>query len=83
MKSSSRVPSASALSVYGLLAAGALALVSVSLPGGSLLKQVSPAALVTGTNPIDLPSLAFGGGLLAVGVAAVALGLALLFARVS
>ena len=83
MKSSSPFPSASALSVYGLLIAGVLALAVASLPGGSLLKQVSPIGLVTGANPVDPPSLAFGGGLIAVGVAAVTLGLSLLFARVS
>ncbi|MFC7254512.1 hypothetical protein ACFR97_00730 [Haloplanus litoreus] len=83
MKSSSRFPSSSALSVYGLLIAGVLALAVASLPGGSLLKEVSPLDLVTGATPVDPPSLAFGGGLVAVGVAAVALGLSLLFARVA
>ena len=83
VKSSSRLPDTSALSVYGLLIAGVLSLAVASLPGGSLLKEVSPLALATGTNPVDLPSLGVGGGLVAVGVAAVALGLALLFARVA
>jgi hypothetical protein len=80
---SSRAPSVSALSAYGLLAAGLSALVAVSVPGGSVLQRASPAALVTGTNPIDVTSLAVGGGLLAVGVAAIALGLSLFFARVA
>ena len=80
---SSWLPSPSALSVYGLLLAGVVALVGVSVPSSSLLRQVSPVALATGANPVDVPSLALGGGLLAVGLAAVALGLSLLFARVS
>jgi hypothetical protein len=69
--------------VYGLLAAGVLALVTVSIPGGSVLQRASPTALVTGTNPINVTSLAVGGGLLAVGIAAIALGLSLFLARVS
>ncbi len=78
-----RPPSPAALSGYGLLAAGLVALASVWVPGGSALKRVSPLALATGTVPVDAPSLAIGGGLLAVGLAAIALGLSLLFARAS
>jgi hypothetical protein len=69
--------------VYGLLLVGVVSVVGVSVPSSSLFRQVSPVALATGTNPVDVPSLALSGGLLAVGIAAVALGLSLLFARVS
>jgi hypothetical protein len=69
------------VSVYGLLLSGALALGAVALPGGSVFRNVTTTDLLTGGPVLDLPSLAVGGGLFILGLAAVALGLALLFAR--
>ncbi|MFB6101664.1 MAG: hypothetical protein ABEJ73_03790 [Haloplanus sp.] len=71
------------LSVYGLLAVGVVTLWSVSLPSGSLFREVTPTDLVMGVSPLDPPSLAVGGGLFLVGLAAITLGLSLLFARVA
>lgn len=81
MKSSS-VPRVSVLTVAGLLALGIAALTSVSLPGGSLFREVTLFDLLNGVSPIDLPSLAYGGGLLLIGFGAVVIGLVLLVARV-
>jgi len=81
VKSSSRVSRASVLTVSGLLVVGVVALTGVSLPGEGLFREVSLLDLVTGTSPIDLPSLAYGGGLFLIGVAATVIGLVLLSAR--
>jgi hypothetical protein len=83
VKPTSWLPGPSVLSAYGLLLLGLLSLLGVALPGGSVLRAVTPADLLTGTGVLDIPSLAVGGGLFFVGVAAVSLGLALLFARVT
>ena len=72
----------SILTVAGLLALGVTALTSVSLPGGSLFREVTLFDLLRGVSPIDLPSLAYGGGLLLIGFGAVVIGLVLLVARV-
>ena len=81
MKSSS-ASRLSVLTVAGLLALGITALTSVSLPGGSLFNEVTLLDLLSGASPIDLPSLAYGGGLLLIGFGAVVIGLVLLVARV-
>ena len=81
MKSTS-APRVSVLTVAGLLALGVAALTSVSLPGGSLFREVTLFDLLRGVSPIDLPSLAYGGGLLLIGFGAVVIGLVLLVARV-
>lgn len=82
MKSSSRASRASILAVTGLLVVGIAALTSVSVPGQSLFRDVTVLALLTGANPIDLPSLAYTGGLFFIGLAATIIGLVLLVARV-
>ena len=79
---SSRVSRASLLTVAGLLGVGIVALTSVSLPGQSLFREVTLLDLLSGTTPIDLPSLAYGGGLFFIGFAATVIGLVLLVARV-
>lgn len=82
MKSSSRVSSASVLTVSGLLAVGIAALTSVSVPGQSLFQEVTLLDLLSGVNPLDLPSLAYTGGLFFIGFGATVIGLVLLVARV-
>jgi hypothetical protein len=79
---SSSAPRVSALTVAGLLTIGVAALTSVSLPGESLFREVTLLDLLNGAVPVDLPSLAYGGGLLLIGVGAVVIGLVLLVARV-
>jgi hypothetical protein len=79
---SSSVSRVSILAVAGLLALGIAALTSISLPGGSLFREVTLLDLLSGVSPIDLPSLAYGGGLLLIGFGAVVIGLVLLVARV-
>lgn len=81
MKSSS-VPRLSVLTVAGLLSLGVAALTSVSLPGKSLFRQVTLLDLLNGAAPIHPPSLAYGAGLLLIGIGAVVIGLVLLVARV-
>jgi hypothetical protein len=82
VKSSSRVSSASVLTVAGLLAVGIAALTSVSIPGRSLFRDVTLLDILIGTSPIDLPSLVYTGGLFFIGFAATVIGLVLLTARV-
>lgn len=72
----------SILTVAGLLGVGVAALTSISLPGRSLFREVTLLDLLSGTTPIDLPSLAYGGGLFFIGFAATVIGLMLLVARV-
>jgi len=79
---SSRVSRVSLLTVAGLLSVGIAALTSVSLPGRSLFREVTLLDLLSGATPIDLPSLAYGGGLFFIGFAATVIGLVLLVARV-
>ena len=79
---SSSVPRVSVLTVAGLLTLGIAALTSASLPGDSLFREVTLFDLLSGASPIDLPSLAYGGGLLLIGFGAVVIGLVLLVARV-
>jgi hypothetical protein len=80
--SSSRTSRTSLLTVAGLLGVGVTALTSVSLPGRSLLREVTLLDLLYGATPIDVPSLAYGGGLFLVGLGATVMGLVLLVARV-
>jgi len=82
VKSSSRVSRASLLTVAGLLALGIAALTSVSIPGQSLFREVTLLGLLSGVSPVDLPSLAYTGGLFFIGFAATVIGLVLLVARV-
>ncbi|AZH23885.1 hypothetical protein [Haloplanus aerogenes] len=82
MKSPSRVSRASLLTVAGLLVIGIAALTSVSIPGQSLFREVTLLDLLMGVSPIDLPSLAYTGGLFFIGFAATVIGLVLLVARV-
>ena len=82
MKSSSRVSHASLLTVAGLLVVGATALTTVAVPGQSLFREVTLFELLTGGLPVDLPSLAYTGGLFFIGFGATVLGLVLLVARV-
>lgn len=70
------------LTVAGLLAIGVVALTSVSIPGQSLFQDVTLLGLLSGVSPVDLPSLAYTGGLLFIGVGATVIGLVLLVARV-
>lgn len=70
------------LTVTGLLAIGIVALTSVSIPGGSLFQDVTLLGLLTGVSPVDLPSLAYTGGLFFIGFGATVIGLVLLVARV-
>jgi hypothetical protein len=79
---SSSAPRASILTVSGLLVVGIAALTSVSVPGGSLFREVTLLDLLRGVNPVDLPSLAYSGGLFLIGFAATIIGLVLLIARV-
>lgn len=79
---SSRAPRVSILTVSGLLVVGIAALTSVSVPGGSLFREVTLLDLLQGATPIDLPSLAYSGGLFLIGFAATIIGLVLLIARV-
>ena len=81
MKSSS-VSRASVLTVAGLLVLGIAALTTVSIPGGSLFREVTLLDVLNGASPVDLPSLAYSGGLLLIGFGAVVIGLVLLLARV-
>ena len=81
MKSSS-VSRASVLAVSGLLVLGLAALTTVSIPGRSLFREVTLFDLLSGASPIDLPSLAYSGGLLLIGFGATVIGLMLLVARV-
>jgi hypothetical protein len=62
---------------------GLVALAGLSVPGRSLVAPTTPAELVTGAAVLDLSSLAVAGGLLVVGVGALAFGLVLLLARVA
>jgi len=82
VKSSSRVSSASVLTVAGLLLVGIAALTSVSIPGQSLFREVTILDLLSGASPMDLPSLAYTGGLFFIGFGATVIGLVLLVARV-
>jgi hypothetical protein len=82
VKSSSRVSSASILTVAGLLVVGIAALTSVSIPSQSLFREVTILDLLSGVTPVDLPSLAYTGGLFFIGFGATILGLLLLVARV-
>jgi hypothetical protein len=79
--SSSRGSPTSLLAVAGLLCVGVVSLVSVSVPGRSVFRAVTPRDLVVGATPIDPPSLAYGGGLFLIGLAATVIGLLLLVAR--
>ena len=81
MKSSS-VSRASVLAVSGLLVLGIAAFTTVSIPGGSLFREVTLLDLLNGGSPIDLPSLAYSGGLFLIGFGATVIGLVLLVARV-
>ncbi|MEF8856027.1 MAG: hypothetical protein V5A16_01255 [Haloplanus sp.] len=82
MKPSSRVSHASLLTVGGLFLVGIAALMTVSIPGQSLFHEVTLIDLLTGVNPVDLPSLAYTGGLFFIGFGATVIGLVLLVARV-
>jgi hypothetical protein len=81
--SSPRLPGIATLSAYGLFAAGLLALAVLAASSRTLSPTASPAQLLTGTVPVTLQSLVVGGGLLVLGVAAVALGSVVLYARAS
>ena len=82
MKSSSRISRASLLTVGGLFLVGIAALTTLSIPGQSLFREVTLLGLLTGVNPVDLPSLAYTGGLFFIGFGSTVIGLVLLVARV-
>ncbi|MEF8856247.1 MAG: hypothetical protein V5A16_02360 [Haloplanus sp.] len=82
MKSPSPVSRASLLTVAGLLVVGVAALTTISIPGQSLFREVSLFSLLSGVNPVDLPSLAYTGGLFFIGFGATVFVLVLLIARV-
>jgi hypothetical protein len=79
---SSDVSRASLLTVASLLLVGIAALTTVSVPGRSLFREVTLLELLTGVTPVDLPSLAYSGGLFFIGFGATVIGLVLLIARV-
>jgi hypothetical protein len=79
---SSDVSRASLLTVASLLLIGIAALTTVSVPGRSLFREVTLLELLTGVTPVDLPSLAYTGGLFFIGFGATVIGLVLLIARV-
>jgi len=82
VKSSPNASRASVLTVSGLLVLGIAALTTVSVPGGSLFREVTLVDLLSGMSPVHLPSLAYSGGLLLIGFGAIVIGLVLLVARV-
>ncbi|MFB6256451.1 MAG: hypothetical protein ABEH58_06975 [Haloplanus sp.] len=81
MPLSSRGTPTSLLAVTGLLCVGVVSLMSVSIPGRSVFREVTLRDLLVGATPVDLPSLAYGGGLFFIGFAATVIGLVLLMAR--
>lgn len=81
MKSSSGVSRTSALTVFGLLTLGVVALSVVTFPASSVFHDVTLFELLDGVNPVALPSLAYTIALILVGFGATLIGLSLLAAR--
>jgi hypothetical protein len=73
----------SAVTVFGLLTLGVVALSVVAVPAGSLFHEVTLFDLLGGVNPVHLPSLAYTVTLILVGLAATLIGLLLLTARLN